>query len=272
MRTFHIAISCFSFLTACSLFVDTSLPPKAVAVDGGDQPTLDAALAPKDAGTTVTDAPVQTEDASADARSLTSFFDDFNRADGPVGNNWFMKTPGTFLIRNSSAEKQRLDSSLYFDNVLMRPASEDRGNVEASVIFTLNGLESSAQLYVRAQRSTLATPQTLDAYFIYVEKEGELFLYRQHGTVFETAGILDQKAIPSFALGERYKLVLSAVNSGSAVSLSGQILRASNGALLQTVASVDSAANRINTPGATGLSGRPAAYPIYDDFRWRELP
>jgi hypothetical protein len=264
MRSLYRAIPFFCLLAACSLLVDTGAAsaPEPERKDSGD------------AGTIAVDAPIEPPkaDVGPDASSLTSFFDDFNRADGPIGNGWYVKTPGTFLIKNGTAEKQRLDGSLYFDNALLRPAIEDRGNVEASVVFTLNGLESSAQLYVRVQRSTLATPQTLDAYFLYVEKEGDLTLYRQHGTVFEPTEVLDRKAIPSFALGERYKLVLSAVNTTNAVSLSGQIFRASNDALLQTVASVDSAANRISKEGATGVSGRPVAYPIYDDFRWRELP
>lgn len=236
----------------------------------GGSGTSDASTT--DAGATdgtAFDAPA---DAPPDARP--GFFDDFARADGPtLGNGWIAKKPDVFLLAKGTAFWTGTNATVYRDHVVTRPASEDRADVAVSVIvhlgigFTHPGYP---QIWARLQQSTLAKPDTLDGYVLYVfDKDDTAKFGRQSGTAFVSDFVPDLTIVPPLSAGSTCRLGLEVSGTdpvtitATVEELVGQsfVVRAK-----ATVKDADPA--RITGAGTVGFGGAEdatGAY-TYDDF------
>ncbi|MDJ0711368.1 MAG: IPT/TIG domain-containing protein [Woeseiaceae bacterium] len=97
------------------------------------------------------------------------FLDNFNTGDSPnIGNNWTEKNPEAFEIRNNAVTGVATDE-VYRDNIVYRPASEDRRDVELSFEFVRQPGFNFAQLHARATRATIGVEDLLESYILYVE-------------------------------------------------------------------------------------------------------
>lgn len=97
------------------------------------------------------------------------FYDNFNRLDSAtLGNGWTEKNPAAFsLFAGELVSTTTTDD--YRDNIVHRPISEDRLDVEVSIEFT-RGLvnENLPQLHARVQRDTIGTTNSLESYLYFI--------------------------------------------------------------------------------------------------------
>jgi len=126
------------------------------------------------------------------------------------------------------------------------------------------------QVFVRIQQATVATPNTLDGYILYVDGgTTSAKITRQLGTVLPPE--LASFAIsPALQLGVTYRLRLRATGTALvALDCYVEQQNAASWVVIGHVLTMDSAANAIVTPGAVGFSaGQPEAanYYTYDNF------
>ena len=199
----------------------------------------------------------------------TDFFDNFNRAsNADPGNGWLEKTPDAFSIVSGALQKNGVSSG-YIDNVVYRPVSEARLNVESSAEFLLlSPAPGYPQIFTRLQAGTVASPGSLDGYMFYINNStSEAILARQRGSSF--AATLSTLAL-SEALNtqETYRLRMT-VTGTNPVSVAGFVERLSpSGFVVIGQATVnDSSPQRIQTPGLSGVSGYIESSYAYDNFR-----
>ena len=101
--------------------------------------------------------------------TTTFFYDNFNRTDSAsLDNGWTEKNPAAFSLFGGELLSTTTTDD-YRDNIVHRPASEDRLDVEVSVEFT-RGLvnENLPQLHARVQRDTIATTNSLESYLFFI--------------------------------------------------------------------------------------------------------
>src|SRR5690606_26594345 len=104
------------------------------------------------------------------APGSTSFFDDFNRPDGAsIGNGWTEKFPNAFSIQNGEVISIDTNPIDYHDTIVYRPVSEDRRDVEVGLEFRVLPGMNFPQVHARVQRDSLAQPNTLEAYLLFVD-------------------------------------------------------------------------------------------------------
>lgn len=209
----------------------------------------------------------------ADSGDAGAFHDGFERADADVlGNGWTEKTAGAFALSAGRVVKAATATTSYRDNMVYRPAAEDTADVEASIEMTVDAAVQYPQLFVRAQRATIATANTYDGYLLYVANNpASAVLGRQRGTVFVVT-LATITIDPPLDPAQRYRLRLAARGT-SPVALDAWIERLAGASwIVDGEAHVmDADALRIESAGAVGFSANEAATPIYDDFRWRPL-
>ena len=245
------------------------LLPSLGGLEGASIVAADAAAeAAPDAGKI--DAPVAADGADV---GTTDFFDDFNRADGPaIGNGWIMKKPSCFALKGGTVRWLGGDPLSYRDHVVYRPAVEDRRDVKAqmTVAFAANAPSPNyPQIHVRIQAATVAVPDSLDSYLLYVDDTpGSALISRQRGTPFTTT-VGTVTISPQLVQTKIYRFTLIAVGANP-VNLTGTIEVQENNqwTVIGTKSVVDADPARIDTAGAVGFSGGDgvAGVHTYDDF------
>ena len=198
------------------------------------------------------------------------FLDDFERPDtADPQNGWIEKTPATFSIVQGMLRKGDVSTG-YLQNVIYRPAAESRLDVETSVELNLNaGAPGYPQIFARLQPDTVATPNALDGYLLYIDNStSRAVVGRNRGTLLTE--------LASFPLGEllnsqnTYRLRLS-VTGTNPVTVVGYVERQTpTGYVVIGQANVqDTSGSRISTPGMSGLGGHSIAVYRFDNFRDR---
>lgn len=228
---------------------------------------------------------------------LDLFFDGFNRPDSDtIGNDWTEKNPAAFAIANGQLVSFNTNGGFQQD-ILYRPASEDRLNVETSVEFVRQPnqtqLESAnfPQLHARVQRNNLTQPWTLDSYIFFIEDIGgnAMFAVTRSPTVGSRweCYIAPVPLSEELEVGERYRLRFRVVGTAP-VQLTGSVERYDNGTWL-TIASGsathdettqttpglycdrDSMAPPITTAGGVGVAKWVNRTDNYDNYYWRDV-
>jgi len=210
-------------------------------------------------------------DASADAGD-GGFFDDFARAEGDdIGSGWTEKSPDSFVLTAGTARKSVSAVKDYRDNLVYRPATEDRRDVEVAIEFTSGGA-GSPQLFVRADRTTITTTDAYLGYVVYVATPGLLVLLRQVGSAFGT--VMSSASIsPPVEPSKRHRLRVSA--RGSIRVILDTVVERFDGGTWQTASTLhheDDRPERFADAGALGFAASiSTAGPVYDNFSWRPL-
>lgn len=200
-------------------------------------------------------------------------FDDFERADNSnLGNGWIEKQGGAFTLQNGEAAKQSV-ATLYRDNVVYRPASEDLLDQEASIELNwLSGSIGYPQVFVRLQSATVAQGNSLDGYILYVRNSAtEVILGKQLGGQFViTLATLNLST--ALNTTDQFRLRLRATGT-SPVQLSAWVERfdGSNWQVIGQANVSDSFSNRIATAGAVGFGGHYENTYSYDNFQRLDL-
>jgi hypothetical protein len=215
---------------------------------------------------------------SAPPDASTSFFDDFNRADGgTIGNNWLMKYPPAFTLANGSVLRQYPDDGHDFvDNIVYRPVLETALNVEVSIEVKLAADPPGyPQVHARVQPSTVGSAGHLDSYFLYVNNAmSVLQVARQHGDSASYVALATLTVSPPLTVGPVYRLRLD-VTGTVPVSLTGIVEKSVNGnwMVLQSAAASDTSAQAITTAGTVGFSGgRPESNGLYSFDNFTRTP
>jgi len=240
---------------ACSLVVDLS--------------TLGS-----DAGPADVVVPVETSnDASPDA--AYSFADDFNRADGAIGNGWIAKSPG-FDLASGHVVRDNVSSLDFLDLLVHRPSTEAVLDVHASMEVVPSGLDGGSgsweQLHVRVQPSTVDAISRLDDYMLFPHGGGATSIDIGRNRIVTSAYTIlttFQLAAPLTA-GLTYRFTLAATGT-SPVVLFGSVERfdAPSWTLIGSATTQDLDANAITTPGVVGFSASnsdPTGAFTYDEF------
>lgn len=217
-------------------------------------------------------------DGAGDA-AIVTFFDDFQRADGPLGNGWVQKQPNYFALMGGAVQRTNFSQD-YRDQLVTRPASEDLLDVEVTIEFTIGHLPPGfPQVEARVQRSTLNTANTMDGYLLYINGTSgnglsQAEITTNHGTVLP-APLVTFPLSPQLALGETYRLRL-AVRGTSPVRLDGAVEHVVGTAstTIGSVSTTDTTGAPVTTAGAIGFdAGQPeaAGYYTYDHFTYTAL-
>ena len=263
-----LTILAASFASACVLFNDID-----GFSNGGDHP--DAAEA-----ATTTDSPIDAgidtlaplSDASFDAPPDAPMFrDEFARADSPdLGNGWTEKTPDVFSLAGGVVIKGQSPPH-YRDNLVTRPPEEDRADVEVSAVFTLAAVNGFPQVFARTQRTSLNGEASFDGYILFIDSFTSARLARQRGDAEEVALQVINLPAPLTG-GSRVKLTLRVYDESPTVleALVDRIEGSGTTRIGETKIS-DGAADRIDSPGATGFTASFEAIAAVDDFEWRAL-
>lgn len=201
--------------------------------------------------------------ADADAAALTSFSDDFGRADGnALGNGWLESNPDALSIAGGRVEKLA-SATGYRDNIARRPAAEDVLDVEVKVTIRLSGAPGRFQLWARAQN---IGPNTVDGYHIYCDASASHFhLARHAGAVSTEVGYFD--ASEPLNTTDDFRLLLR-VTGTSPVVVYASLEQRTAGNWVKTAETgfFDIGAERIATKGAVGFSGDVESGYTFDDF------
>jgi hypothetical protein len=260
--------------------VDQAPPSSDRPVELDVNPSPDAArdAAAADMAVVVDTAPIKLDAAVGPdlPPALKEFSDDFDRTPSPnVGNNWTEKTPAAWDIFNNSL--RRLDTSQsYEDNVCYRPAAEDLLNVEVSVEIKLSSIPPGRPiLFVRGQRNTIATPATLDAYFLYLSLAANprAILVRQRTGSPASTNLPDDFALPNLNTTDTFRMRLR-VQGTNPVVLTAWVerLQGIQWVGVGTATVNDSDPERITGAGTMGVSGNePNPAYVFDNFHAIEI-
>jgi hypothetical protein len=252
-------------VAACILFTDTD------GFSNGGAGASDA-VATTDAPGDGTTGDARTIDASFDAPpDAPSFRDEFSRADDPnIGNGWTEKRDDAYSLAGGAVLKVQSPTH-YRDNMVTRPAAEDRADVEVSAVFTLGGNLAHPQVFARARRSTLGNAAAYDGYMLFLAGLSRVSVARQRGDADEvTLATID---LPNeLGMGTRVKLTLRVYDESPPV-LEGLVdrIEGSGATRIGETKILDEAPERIDGPGAMGFSASYEGLPAIDDFEWRAL-
>jgi len=205
--------------------------------------------------------------------SAVDYFDDFARPDGTVvGDGWIEKQANAFSLAAGTAVKNQVGTA-YRDNIIYRPVAEDLLDAEASVeLQFLNNSVGYPQVLVRVQAATAATPNSLDAYILYMSNSTtQAVLGRQRGSAFVSTLSTIFLSSP-LNTTDRFRMRIRAVGSDP-VNVDAWIERLGTGGweIIGQASVADSAANRVNTAGAVGFGGYIEASYVYDNFNRLDL-
>lgn len=215
-------------------------------------------------GTTISPDGGDVADAGSDAPSVeTTFFDAFERPDGPtIGNGWTEKTD-RFAIAGGAVRQSGLGS--YRDLIVRRPPSEDALDVELSIAVVHDQKDGDPGLYARIQPGSDA-PNQLIGYTMYTYTD-YAYIDRDDGTT--GTELASAPITPALPLGTKYSFSFR-VTGTNPVKLEG-VVRDAAGNVVAAFGAQDGSAKRITTPGGVGFGSGDADGARFDDFR-RVLP
>jgi hypothetical protein len=256
------------FASGCALFTDLS------GLSGGRETAPVSDAASDDAPPSPPDADADTEapaDAAVDAAEA-GFFDDFARPEADdLGNGWTEKSPQTFALIGGTARRTAAFTTDYRDNLVYRPAAEDRRDVEVAIEFT-SGLAGAPQVFVRVERATLGIADSYNGYVVYVADGNVVSLGRQTGTSY-VVDLRTAALIPAVQSSQRHRL--RARVRGSIRVIFDVVVERFEAGAWQTLGSLhheDDRPERLADAGALGFAATLSNDgPIYDHFSWRPL-
>jgi hypothetical protein len=210
----------------------------------------------------------------APATGTASFDDLFNRtSSATIGNGWIEKNAAAFSISNGRASKLPTTGSDYRNNLVYRPASEDRRDAEAVSEFVLRDtFIGYPQIMVRVQSSTVNTVNGFDGYMMFMQDSSTVaVLARQRLGGYETP-LVEFNLSQGLVVNGTYRFRLSAVGAGS-VNLNGTIERLLNGqwTVIGTASFVDNSSARIDGAGSVAFGGYVEGSYDFDNFRRHNL-
>ena len=224
---------------------------------------------PSDADTPdIVDAPIL--DAPPDAPA-SGFVDTFDRPDADaLGNGWIEKRAPVFRI--TAGEVTRIATvESYRDNMVYRPASEDVRDVEVSIRVRFSEIPPRfAQIFVRADSSTIEAPDSYSGYLFYVDGtvDNQVVLGRQIGTPFV---VTLQRVVLSEPINttDRYRLVLRALGANPVLlhARLEKLVVGGAGVVLGEATLVDTDPLQLTAAGTVGFAGDEIAAYAYDEFR-----
>jgi hypothetical protein len=198
-------------------------------------------------------------DASIDATGPT-FTDDFQRANGAVGNGWFEKTPGRLELVNGAVRQNA--KGLYKNLFVARPTSENLRDVLVQVTVSFPTASADPGVFARIQSGSEVQDRFF-AYSLYADGANDLFISRDDGTSFTDMG--SSVISPPLVPGQLYRLSLQATGDNP-VRLVGSVAK-TDGTVLATITANDASSSRIAAAGAVGFGSSVSQNGTWDDFR-----
>ena len=201
----------------------------------------------------------------------TTFSDNFDRADAAaLGNGWIEKNANAFRIAGNRADKLATPGGDYRNNLVYRPATEDRRDVEAMMELRP---EASAIGYpailTRVQQATVNTVNGFQGYMLFMDSSNTLAVIARQLADGNYETRLGQFNLSSpLVTGQTYRMRLSTVGS-TTVTVTGTIEQLTGGGtwtVLGTATATDTSAQRIANPGAVGFAGYVEDAYSFDNF------
>jgi hypothetical protein len=199
-----------------------------------------------------------------------SLDDGFNRGDSAaLGNNWIEKTAAAFTLQGGAALKVATANGDYRNNIVIRPAAEDRRDAEALMEFRARSLPIGyPTLLARVQQSTAMTANGFEGYLLFMDDGNSVVLARQGLGGFETR-LTSFNLSQGLAVNGTYRMRLSAVGDAT-VALQAAVERLDSNGVWSVIGQTsfnDSSGQRIATAGSVGFGGYVEAAYSFDNFR-----
>lgn len=201
----------------------------------------------------------------------TTFSDNFDRADAAaLGNGWIEKNANAFRIAGNRADKLATASGDYRNNIVYRPAGEDRRDVEALMEFRPEASPIGyPSLLTRIQQATAGTNNGFQGYMLFMDSSNTLAVIARQLADGNYETRLGQFNLSTpLVNGQTYRMRLSTVGT-TTVTVTGTIEQLTGGGtwtVLGTVTGTDTAAQRIANPGAVGFTGYVEDAYSFDNF------
>jgi hypothetical protein len=234
-----------------------------VAADGAAKPT--PTPAPPDATTetsTGLDAsPLADASESGAPDPNLLFADDFNRADGPVGNGW-LDPKSAYRIEDNHVPISG-SNYCYECNTLYRPQTDDARDIKASIEFMpLSMPPSYPQVHVRAQPG-----DNYKCYAVGVPQTDSSFFFGRCAPANDFSSLGDQALTEKIVAGRTYRLSISAAGTNPVHLVMLLERKTDNGYSVIGKKEYDDAdPNRVTEPGMYGISADTTPDWIYDNF------
>lgn len=262
MKTSAFASLSFLFVVGC-----VGQDPNPIDNSGAGASESNPAVPPAASSGTKTppEAARQTESSTTFAPSIKApfFVDHFDRTDGPVVNDWFVKTPGMFVISGGKVAQTAYIGN-YTDSLALRPESSLDVEISSLVAYSDECcpwvlLTTRAQPDADLPNAITAYRAVLNPGLIRVERTGAA----------PTEITLGQLVLPiHLAVGENYRLTLR-VTGTDVVTVEGDVQKA-DGTEMGYVKATDEAPARIVKPGRSGFGGGGPGS-TWDDFQITNL-
>ena len=200
----------------------------------------------------------------------TTFSDAFDRADAAaLGNGWVEKNANAFAITGNRVDKLFTASGDYRNNVVYRPASEDRLNVEALMEFRPEAAPIGyPSLLTRVQQGTINTNNGFDGYMMFMDSSNTLVVIaRQRADGNYETRLAQFNLSSALVNGQTYRMRL--VTQGTTtVSLIGTMEQLNGGtwSVIGSANATDTSAQRISTAGSVGFTGYIEDAYSFDNF------
>jgi hypothetical protein len=201
----------------------------------------------------------------------TTFSDNFDRTDAAaLGNGWIEKTADAFRLSGNRADKLATPSADYRNNLVYRPAGEDRRDVEAMMEFRPEATPIGyPSLLARIQQATANTVNGFQGYMLFMDSSNTLAVIgRQLADGNYETRLAQFNLSTPLVNGQTYRMRLMTVGS-TTVTVTGTIEQLTGGGtwtVLGTASATDSSAQRIANPGAVGFTGYVEDAYSFDNF------
>ncbi len=200
----------------------------------------------------------------------TTFSDNFDRADAAaLGNGWIEKNAAAFGIAAGRADKVATPSGDYRNNIVYRPAGEDRLNVEALMEFRPEATPIGyPSIITRLQQATAGTNNGFDGYMMFMDTSPTLcVIARQRADGNYETRLAQFNLSTPLVNGNTYRMRLSTMGT-TTVSLIGTVEQLIGGTwtVIGSATANDTAAQRISTAGAVGFTGYIEDAYSFDNF------
>jgi hypothetical protein len=199
-----------------------------------------------------------------------SLDDGFNRADSAaIGSNWVEKTAAAFTLQSGAALKVATANGDYRNNIVLRPAAEDRRDAEALMEFRVRSLPIGyPTLLARVQQATAMTNNGFEGYLLFMDDSNSVVLARQRLGDWETR-LSTFNLSQGLTVNGTYRMRLSAVGDAT-VALQAAVERLDSNGVWTVIGQTsfnDSSAQRVAAPGSVGFGGYVEAAYSFDNFR-----
>jgi hypothetical protein len=200
----------------------------------------------------------------------TTFSDSFDRADAAaLGNGWIEKNAGAFAIAGNRVDKLITTGGDYRNNIVYRPAGEDRANVEALMEFRPEGSPLGyPSILTRVQQATAGTNNGFQGYMMFMDSSPSLVVIARQLADGNYETRLGQFNLSTpLVNGNTYRMRLSTTGT-TTVSLLGTVEQLTGGTwtVIGSASATDTSAQRITNAGAVGFTGYVEDAYSFDNF------